>query len=136
MRPTSSSIPGSSIGCLVGRGRARGGPGNSHDRGSSWTVQVRTDGDPGRAVMRHLRGLVAAFAVVVVVASVLPASAYQRPGLTGRVSVASNGGQTHESIANLQGGACAQGPQELYDMTPDGRLVAFMSAATDLVPND
>src|SRR5438093_60761 len=61
------------------------------------------------------------FAIIALCIELGPGSAMA--GLTSRVSVRSGGGQ-------------ADGSSTLGSMTPDGRFVAFMSAAPNLVPGD
>ena len=62
----------------------------------------------------------------IVVAPLAPASAYPRPGQTARVSVSSSGQQATQDSDQFNRVA----------MTPDGRYVAFASAATNLVGGD
>ena len=74
--------------------------------------------------MRPVRLIVAVSAAAVVAASVLPASAYPRPGSTGLVSAA-----TGSNVPGNKNSSRAV-------ITPNGRYVAFQSAATNLVPGD
>ena len=83
----------------------------------------------------RLGSRVLAFACVLaaVAAAASPSSAYQRPGQTGRVSVSSGGVQSREPTSDTTRGCNGMG---LMDMTPNGRYVAFASAADNLVPGD
>src|SRR5439155_12265453 len=83
-----------------------------HTRLGPW----RNEKAPGPAAMRNRL-----FAIIALCIELGPGSAMA--GLTSRVSVRSGGGQ-------------ADGSSTLGSMTPDGRFVAFMSAAPNLVPGD
>jgi Tol biopolymer transport system component len=74
---------------------------------------------------RRVTELVAWGTAAATVALGLPAGAVPRPGVTARVSVATDGSQGN--------GDAGLGP---LAMTPDGRFVAFTSSASNLVPGD
>jgi Tol biopolymer transport system component len=73
------------------------------------------------------RALVWLAAVGAFVPVVAPANAYPRPGVIARISLSSDGAQGN-------GGSGAV--EHSLVMTPDGRYVAFVSAASNLVPGD
>jgi Tol biopolymer transport system component len=81
--------------------------------------------------MRHSRIVIGACAAAVVAASVLPATAYPRPGATFRASVGPNGAQPDKDSGNSEVADANE-----VSMSPDGRFVAFSSNATNLVPHD
>lgn len=76
--------------------------------------------------------------MVVVGPGLQPASAYQRPGITELVSVASDGTQAEYSLLDVLAPCEPQPFDGNYsgDLTTDGRYVAFHSAAPNLVPGD
>lgn len=84
------------------------------------TLQVRPHRDRKKMSRRWMLPGVVVAAVSVVAGSMAPAVAYPRPGLTQRVSVASDG-----SAGNKRSSHPA--------ITPDGRFVAFQSYANNLV---
>src|SRR5690349_14822776 len=77
---------------------------------------------------RHQRTWALALAAALVSLMAWPTYAYQRPGTTERVSVASDGRQQNA------GGSPGSGSS--VSMTPNGRYVAFSSTASNLVPGD
>lgn len=85
--------------------------------------------------MRHTRLIVVAAASAIITGSVHPAGAYSRPGAVERVSVSSAGAQGTDSSGydSSATGNIAFAP---VVMTPDGRYVAFVSKATNLVSGD
>lgn len=83
--------------------------------------------------MKFLIVFVAAFtaALAAVPVNAATTGAYPRPGVTVRVSVASDGAQAN-GPSGLEGGTLMNAAQ--VSVSADGRYVAFDSAATNLVP--
>lgn len=78
-------------------------------------------GPSQRSIRRSVRGLAVVCVALVVATVSVPVAAYQRPGRTERVSVATDGA--------LGSGVNAR-------ISADGRVVAFASSASNLVPDD
>jgi len=85
--------------------------------------------------VRSVRWTTAAVTVIAL-AAVPPAQAYERPGVTRLVSAAANGSPGNGSSPG--NGFDGYGPNVAGEvsMTPDGRYIAFSSAASNLVPHD
>src|SRR5690348_3510689 len=81
----------------------------------------------GGVLVKRSAWIASATLTALAIALTVPASAYQRPGATERVSVSSTGAQ-----GNDNSGRCIP----CVAMTPDGRYVSFESSASNLVPGD